>query len=114
MSLVVRKFCAADLEACRPLRDYSCTKLVISLGFAFRLATAGNEIHASDSAASTFIYFRSDAGLATGNGRLPERLDDAESLSWRVAMDSGHSTPLLAGGKILLTTYRLESRELAV
>jgi outer membrane protein assembly factor BamB len=78
------------------------------------LATAGNQVQASDSAAASIKYFRSDAGLATGAGALPERLDAPEALNWRVTVDSGHSTPVLAAGKILLTTYRAESKELAI
>jgi len=59
-------------------------------------------------------YFRSDAGLQTGIGPLPDRLDDSAVLAWRVALDSGHSTPIIRAGKIFLTTYRPDSKELAV
>ena len=34
-------------------------------------------------------------------------------LRWRVPLDPGRSTPILHGGKVLLTTYRAESKELA-
>jgi outer membrane protein assembly factor BamB len=61
-----------------------------------------------------YSYFRSDAGLQAGSGPLPSRLDAAEALVWRVPLDSGHSTPVLRGGKIFLTTYRADSKELAV
>jgi len=90
------------------------TKAGVVFVFGFCLSVAINRIQASESAAATSKYFRSDAGLATGNGELPERLDDAEVLSWRQTMDSGHSTPILAAGKIFLTSYRPESKELAV
>jgi len=67
-----------------------------------------------DSGFGTFSYFRSDQGLATGAGSLPDKLEAPELLSWSVRVDSGHSTPILAGQKIFLTTYRGESKELAV
>jgi outer membrane protein assembly factor BamB len=82
-------------------------------GSGFCVVTAISAILGAESQVSPFKYFRSDAGLATGNGALPGRLNDAEALNWRVAMDSGHSTPVLAAGKIFLTTYRAESKELA-
>src|SRR5579862_8603824 len=59
-------------------------------------------------------YFRSDAGLQTGTGPLPDRLEDPAALSWRVSLDSGHSTPVVRAGKIFLTTYRADSKELAI
>jgi len=59
-------------------------------------------------------YFRSDAGLQTGTGPLPDRLEDPAALNWRVSLDSGHSTPVVRAGKIFLTTYRADSKELAI
>ncbi len=61
-----------------------------------------------------FSYFRSDAGLQTGTGPLPDQLEDPAALNWRISLDSGHSTPILCAGKIFLTTYRAEAKELAV
>jgi outer membrane protein assembly factor BamB len=58
-------------------------------------------------------YFRSDGGVASPSGPLPDNLDSPEVLRWRVAMDSGHSTPIVVGQRIILTTYREESRNLA-
>ena len=89
------------------------TEAAVALAFGLSLATF-DKIQGSESAASIFKYFRSDAGMATGSGTLPGQLNDAEALKWRVISDSGHSTPVLAAGKIFLTTYRPESRELAV
>src|SRR5690349_17002082 len=64
--------------------------------------------------AENVTYFRSDSGIADSSvGHLPDQLEGAEVLRWRVPVDSGHSTPTLAGGKIFLTTYRPEERELA-
>src|ERR1051326_2814187 len=59
-------------------------------------------------------YFRSDEGL-TGlpAGPLPARFDEPTGPVWRVPVDSGHSTPILCGDKIFLTTYRAGSKELA-
>jgi outer membrane protein assembly factor BamB len=67
-----------------------------------------------DAADSRFSYFRSDAGLQTGTGPLPGRLDVPGALAWRTSLDSGHSTPVIRAGKIFLTTYHPESKELAV
>jgi outer membrane protein assembly factor BamB len=58
-------------------------------------------------------YFRSDAGVARSATRLPDDLDAAEALRWRVPLESGHSTPILHGGKIFLTTWSARSKELA-
>jgi outer membrane protein assembly factor BamB len=65
-------------------------------------------------AESQLSYFRSDAGRQTGMGPLPDRLDAPEALNWRVGLDSGHSTPVIRAGKIFLTTYRPDSKELAI
>src|SRR5579872_1458757 len=57
-------------------------------------------------AENAFSYFRSDAGRQVGTGPLPARLEDPQALNWRIDLDSGHSTPVIRGGKIFLTTYR--------
>jgi outer membrane protein assembly factor BamB len=51
--------------------------------------------------------------VETGAATLPDRLDTPEALRWRVPLDSGHSTPILQGSRIFLTTYRADSKELA-
>jgi outer membrane protein assembly factor BamB len=61
-----------------------------------------------------FVYFRSDGGRQSGAGPLPFQLGAPDSLEWRIDLDSGHSTPLLYAGKIFVTTYRPNSRELAL
>jgi outer membrane protein assembly factor BamB len=58
-------------------------------------------------------YFRSDAGVPASSGPLPEDFNAPEALSWRMPLDGGHSTPILEGGKIFVTTYRPNSKELA-
>jgi len=59
-------------------------------------------------------YFRSDSGIAgPASGHLPDDLDLAGVLRWRVRIDGGHSTPVLCGGKLILTTYRAVEQELA-
>ena len=68
---------------------------------------------ASDPLAAETKYFRSDAGVARSAGALPENFAAPEALVWRVPLEAGHSTPILHGGKIFLTTYRPESKQLA-
>jgi outer membrane protein assembly factor BamB len=63
--------------------------------------------------ASPPVYFRWDGGIAVGAGALPDRLEGAGVLRWRVPLDSGHSSPVLWGEKIYLTTYRASGAELA-
>lgn len=58
-------------------------------------------------------YFRADAGVSQSPGALPEDLNAAEALVWRVPLDAGHSTPILEKGKVFVTTFRSASKELA-
>jgi len=58
-------------------------------------------------------YFRADAGCGRSASQLPEDLNLPEALVWRVPLDGGHSTPIVDGGKIFVTTYRADSKELA-
>ncbi|HVV73848.1 MAG TPA: PQQ-binding-like beta-propeller repeat protein, partial [Verrucomicrobiae bacterium] len=62
----------------------------------------------------TFTYFRSDSGLQNGAGALPDDLDAPESLRWRVRLDPGHSSPVLRDGKIFLTSFKADSKQLTV
>src|SRR5271168_3350184 len=60
-------------------------------------------------------YFRSNHGLADpACGALPSQFDAPETLRWRAPLDPGHATPIVSGGKIFLTAYHGESRELTV
>jgi len=67
----------------------------------------------AETASAGLKYFRSDFGLATGAGPLPDQLGAPEALRWRVPFESGHSTPILCQERIFLTTYRPETKELA-
>lgn len=59
-------------------------------------------------------FFRSDLGRAAPHpGTLPDRLDDPAALRWRAPLDPGHSTPIVVGDRILLTTFQPATRELA-
>src|SRR5215475_14026929 len=58
-------------------------------------------------------YFRADAGVAGTAGALPDDFNVPEAQKWRIPVDEGHSTPILEGGKIFVTTYRANSKELA-
>ena len=71
-------------------------------------------VFGAESAAKTPRYFRHDAGVAAeGSAPLPARLDVGAHLRWREPMDPGHSTPLLWGDKIFLTSFRAAQQELA-
>ncbi len=58
-------------------------------------------------------YFRADKGVGHAVAALPEDFNAPECLNWRVPLDGGHSTPIVEGGKIFVTTYRADSKELA-
>ena len=64
-------------------------------------------------AAAETKYFRSDGGIADSTAALPENFEAPANTVWRQKVDPGHSTPLLHGDKIFLTTYRPDSRQLA-
>jgi len=63
--------------------------------------------------AAEIQYFRADKGFGHAVGALPEDFNAPDSLNWRVPLDGGHSTPILDGGKIFVTTYLAASKELA-
>jgi outer membrane protein assembly factor BamB len=77
------------------------------------IGTAAPSAFGADSPAKDQKYFRSDEGVARSAEALPENLDAPGAQVWRVELDGGHSTPILHGGKIFLTTYRPASKELA-
>jgi outer membrane protein assembly factor BamB len=95
----------------RALRSAATLSYVQKTVLIFALATANVNVQASDAAEAK--YFRSDAGVVHEAGSLPENLDAPQSLLWRVPLDSGHSTPIFQAGKIFLTTWRSDSKELA-
>jgi len=70
-------------------------------------------ISSREASAAEVKYFRAEQGVAKSAGPLPEDFNVPESLNWRVPLDGGHSTPILDGGKIIVTTYRSASKELA-
>jgi outer membrane protein assembly factor BamB len=62
----------------------------------------------------SLIYFRWDGGAANSKtGSLPAQLDSPDALRWRIALDSGHSSPIVCGNKIFLTTFKAATSELA-
>ncbi len=68
----------------------------------------------AQSSSPAVTYFRQDGGVAAEDSApLPARLDLPANLRWRQPMDRGHSTPILWGNKIFLTTFRPEQQELA-
>src|SRR5947208_1069959 len=58
-------------------------------------------------------YFHSEAGVADSAAALPDNFEAPDGMVWRVPLDPGHSTPILHKGKIFLTTYRPDSKQLA-
>jgi len=58
-------------------------------------------------------YFRADGGCGRSAAQLPEDFNIPQALAWRVPLDGGHSTPIIESGKIFVTTYRVDSKELA-
>ncbi len=59
-------------------------------------------------------YFRSNHGTPDTLGALPSDFDTPGSLRWKIPLDPGHSTPILADGKIFLTAWHDKSKELIV
>lgn len=55
-------------------------------------------------------YFRHNGGIAEGDRKLPEQLDETTQ-KWRVPLASGHSTPCVWGDAVYLTTF--ENNQLA-
>jgi outer membrane protein assembly factor BamB len=85
-------------------------RLTISV---FLAAGLGGVSWTAKAIAAETNYFRSDEGVPHTSGSLPENLDAPRAQVWRVALDGGHSTPILNGGRIFLTTWRPQTRELA-
>jgi outer membrane protein assembly factor BamB len=84
---------------------------LIPLSFCAVLCATVIDSHAAE---SDVKYFRSDHGVADAScGALPSQFD-GPALRWRVALDPGHATPIVSGGKIFLTAYQAESHELTV
>lgn len=50
------------------------------------------------------VYFRSDFGVAQSVKALPADLEPPAALAWRTEQEEGHSTPILQGGRIFLTS----------
>src|SRR5690348_8277042 len=86
---------------------FTMFQYVLAMGLGLCCADA-SLAHGAESDATHFVYFRSDHGLATGTGALPDKLDAPDLLNWKVQLDSGHSTPILVGKRIFLTSYRAE------
>lgn len=87
-------------------------RLTISLVF---LACAGLQTQgATASGASEPVFFRSNQGVAPSTAKdLPERFDEPAWERWRVPIDSGRSTPVVAKGRIFLTSFHGARKELA-
>src|SRR2546427_512767 len=122
-SLIVQVIFATWLSGAGPRpRELSCVsqnqKLIATMShflknllLPFLCAVASTEALAAGSAEAT--YFRSAEGVAdSGAGPLPDDFSAADALRWRVPLDPGHSTPVLNQGRIFLTGYRADSKEL--
>ncbi len=79
-----------------------------------RLGLLAGLLLAASLPAAEARYFRSDHGSASGSTLpLPERLDDPGVLRWKTPVDAGHSTPVVTGGRLVFTSHRESSQELA-
>jgi outer membrane protein assembly factor BamB len=79
----------------------------------FLLFSLSVNAHASDAApGSGFVYFRSDGGVAANAGSLPDDLDAPGALRWKTPVEGGQSSPILAAGKIFLTAFNRETKEM--
>jgi outer membrane protein assembly factor BamB len=64
---------------------------------------------------SEIQYFRSNHGVAdASSGSLPSQFDALGTLRWRVPLNPGHATPIVRGGKIFLTAYKEDTRDLSL
>ncbi len=86
----------------------SITKYFLSLAL---LIIAANLGLAESRSPATFL--RSDAGIASNAGQLPDRFDAPAKLRWRTRVDTGQSSPIVSNGRVFLTTYRAAEHELA-
>lgn len=90
-----------------PRHSARSISLILALAASALVATAAP-------GTSQLQFFRSNLGLSSPGSRpLPVQLSDPQLLRWRVSVDPGHSTPIVCSDRILLTTYRAESKELA-
>lgn len=95
----------------------ACTQLFAIRRFACRILAplvllAGSAGLAQETNEETLAYFRRDRGLSSEPSPLPAKFDDSELL-WRTPLPPGNSTPCLAGGKLYVTTWNAEAKELA-
>jgi outer membrane protein assembly factor BamB len=56
-------------------------------------------------AAENVAFFRDNHGVIDAAGTLPEAIDSAAAILWRAPIAKGHSSPIVAGDVIYLTTY---------
>jgi outer membrane protein assembly factor BamB len=77
--------------------------LGLAIGLAFTTGAAPSQIQ----------FFRSDHGIAVDGEPLPETLEDSANLLWKTPLDPGHSTPVIAGDRLVLTTFTPAAKELA-
>lgn len=78
------------------------TATILGLLCGILCACLVTSIHGAEPA----TYFRSRGGLpADDQVPLPENLEDAKALLWRVPIATGHSTPCVHGDGIYVTTF---------
>lgn len=81
--------------------------ILVAVGVAPKAAAA------THTSAPAHSYFRSDHGIARHGGSLPEALDIGKNLRWKTPLDPGHSTPVMVGDLVLLTTFTPDTKQLA-
>jgi len=56
-------------------------------------------------AAEPPTFFRDDHGVVDAAGALPTEVDSADAVLWRVPLAKGHSSPIVCGDAVYLTTF---------
>lgn len=92
---------------CWPRRVLLVCFLVLQMS---STSSAGSE---EGNSGSNVSYFRRDQGLAPAGTVLPTDFSEGAGRLWRSAVDPGISSPCVAGGLVVVTTWRDGEKELA-
>src|SRR5262245_3772647 len=62
-------------------------------------------LSSSARAAEPGAFFRAGFGIVDDAGTLPEEVDSGDAIVWKVPLAKGHSTPIVHGDALYLTTF---------